>query len=152
MKTFTKQAATMLMTALLATWATAAVADNWWRMDCELSSYAAPYNGGAALEVAKGWLPDASTHVLRSGRSYHVEYGVSGSVEAPPNRIIIRYPLYDDNGVRSVVKYTYLPRKGIFIASMQGGGAHNVRYYDMSARGTCQVSKIAEAVAKQLMR
>ncbi len=104
------------------------------------------------MKVAKGWLPDASTHVLRSGRSYHVEYGVSGSVEAPPDRIVIRYPQYGEDGVRSVVKYTYLPRKSIFIASKQGGGAHNVRYYDMSARGTCQVSKIAEAAAKQLMR
>ncbi len=96
------------------------------------------------MTIAKSWLPDASTHVLRSGRSYHVEYGVSGSVEAPPDRIIMRYPLYDENGVRSVVKYTYLPRKNVFIASMQE--------YDLNARGTCQVSKIAEAAAKQLMR
>ena len=144
MKTLRKKAATMFITLFLATWATTAVADNWWRMDCELSSYAAPYNGGPLLTIAKSWLPDASTHVLRSGRSYHVEYGVSGSVEAPPDRIIMRYPLYDENGVRSVVKYTYLPRKNVFIASMQE--------YDLNARGTCQVSKIAEAAAKQLMR
>ena len=146
MKTLVQRIAPLFLFSFLSMWATTALSQ-FWRLDCEISNYGSHYSAGEALEAAKSWLPETSTHIIGTPESYHVEYGRLGSAETPPNRIVLKYTGHDQDGLKTHLKYTYLTKNDIVTAKVVFGG----NYYNIDARGRCRSSEISETEARKLL-
>ena len=146
MKTPVQRIAPLFLFSFLSVWATTALSQ-FWKLDCEISNYGPHYSAGEALEAAKSWLPETSTHVIRTPESYHVEYRRRGAAETPRNRIVLKYTQYGQDGVKTHLKYTYLIKNDIVTANVVFGG----NYYNIDARGRCRSSEISETEARKLL-
>ena len=45
--------------------------------------------------------PLSSTHIIRTPESYHVEHRELGSAETPPNRIVMKYAPFGEDGAKT---------------------------------------------------
>ena len=146
MKMLMQRTVPLFLFSFLSVWATTALSQ-FWKLDCEISSYGPHYSTGKALEVAKSWVPETSTHIIRTPESYHVEHRGLGSAETPPNRIVMKYAQYGESGVKSNLIYIYLIKNDIVTVNVVFGGD----YYNIHARGRCRSSEISDVEARKLL-
>ncbi len=114
------------------------------RLDCEVKQYG-EYAHGEAREVAESWIPPTSTHVIHAGKSAHVDWGHVGSASAVNNRIYFQYPLYSEDSLPRVVKYTYLRKHNILIGVL----VTEANAWDIRTRGTCTSRPLSPARAAE---
>ncbi|MCY4260178.1 MAG: hypothetical protein OXC91_07945 [Rhodobacteraceae bacterium] len=95
--------------------------------------------------MAESWIPPISTHVISAGQSAHIGSGLVGSARTVNIRIYFQYPLFSENSLGRVVKYTYLSKTGVLIGIM----ATEAGAWDIRARGKCRSSALTPKQAAE---
>ncbi|MCE2523172.1 MAG: hypothetical protein J4F49_08130 [Rhodobacteraceae bacterium] len=114
------------------------------KLDCKVTKYQPPYSSGSALDVAKSWIPETSTHIIRVPESYHIDLRILGSAKMPQGRIVLNYTSNSVKGDTVNYNYTYLINNDILIANVFFGG----NFYNITGiRGVCRSATISEAEA-----
>lgn len=114
-----------------------ALADS--ELHCVFDNYSAAVTSGYNVSVAKSWIPELQTHVLKDDKSaLHVDFGLEGRViRENSKKAEFRYLVDQDNGV--VLKYVFFRNNNKATAFMAPSG-----YRDLGPiRGTCEENEIS---------